>query len=177
MEFPYPPLQHAFTAQDHKWSTADRERMPLTYHDDIMRWMKTLCKMIRLELETPTMSHSLPRQITRCLYAELDLLADSEDIWKLMNEFTKKFVLEEAGRKEALQIIQAQMTCSVESDGDSEGEEDCMSECGTDCDESTEPSERSGYHRMRMTIRELLGSAGRVQVLYKKQKRRLRRRA
>ena len=177
MEYPYSPLQHAYAAQERKWSVIDRERMPVTYHEDVMRWMKTLCKMIRLDLETPTSSHSFARQITRCLYAELDLLTDCEDIWKLMNEFTKRFVLEETGRQEALHIIQAQISCSTDSDGDTDGEEDCLSECGTDCDESTEVSERSAYHRMRMTIRELLGSASRIAALYKKQKKRLRRKA
>jgi len=148
--------------------------MPSAYRDDVLRWMRAICKIIRLELETRELSHSYSRQITRCLYAELALLTDHGDIWKLMDEFTKRFVIEEAGRKEALQIIQAQLTCSSECDTDCE--EDCLSDCGTDCDESSEASEKSGIHRMRMTIRELLGSVSRMQAVYKKQtKRRLRR--
>ena len=171
----YAPLQHALDSLGRKYSEEKRQTMPIHYRDDLMRSMRAVCKIIRLDLETLTSKNTWARQIGRCLYSELDLLDHSSDVQTVITEFTKTYMMKEESREELRQMIQGQYTCEPELSEDDE--EECLSECGTDCDESTVASERSGYHRLRMTIRELLG-ARRTEVVYAKKqskKRRLRR--
>jgi hypothetical protein len=170
----YAPLQHALDSLERKYTADEKRTMPIHYRDDLMRSMRAVCKIIRLDLETLTSKNTWARQIGRCLYSELDLLDHGADICTVMTEFTKTYMMTEAGREELRQMIQGHRACEPESSEDDE--EECLSECGTDCDESTVASERSGYHRLRMTIRELLGP-GRTEVVYakKQSKRRLRR--
>jgi len=173
----YNPLQHILDALERKYSADEKRTMPIHYRDDLMRSMRIVCKIIRLDLETLTAKNTWARQISRCLYSELDLLDNSLDICTVITEFTQKYMKTEENREELRQMIQGHHICEPETFSDDE--EECMSECGTDCDESTTSSERSGYHRLRMTIRELLGSR-RAEVVYTKRhskKRRLRRRA
>jgi len=171
----YAPLQHVLDSLDRKYSEENKLAMPIHYRDDLMRSIRSVCKMIRLDLETLTSKNTWARQIGRCLYSELDLLDHSSDIQTVINEFTKTYMMKEESREELRQMIQGHHACEPESSEDDE--EECLSDCGTDCDESTVASERSGYHRLRMTIRELLGP-GRTEVVYAKKhskKRRLRR--
>jgi len=170
----YAPLQHALDSLERKYTADEKRTMPIHYRDDLMRSMRAVCKIIRLDLETLTSKNTWARQIGRCLYSELDLLDHGADICTVMTEFTKTYMMTEESREELRQMIQGHRACEPESSEDDE--EECLSECGTDCDESTVASERSGYHRLRMTIRELLGP-GRTEVVYakKQSKRRLRR--
>jgi hypothetical protein len=171
----YAPLQHALDSLGRKYSEEKKRTMPIHYRDDLMRSMRAVCKIIRLDLETLTSKNTWARQIGRCLYSELDLLDHSSDVQTVMTEFTKTYMMKEESREELRQMIQGRYTCEPELSEDDE--EECLSECGTDCDESTVASERSGYHRLRMTIRELLGPR-RTEVVYAKKqskKRQLRR--
>jgi len=173
----YPPFHHVMTALGHKYTLENQQAIPLRYKEDLLRSMKAVCKMIQLDLETLTMKNTYARQIGRCLYSELDLLPEASDILTVTEEFTKRYMLTDAGRDEVRQLVQGNLVCDMDSDSDND--EDCLSECGTDCDESTEGSDKSGYHRLRMTIRELLG-ARRTQIVYEKKhgkKKRLRRKA
>jgi hypothetical protein len=163
MESTYLPLQHVLASLERKYSVEKQRSMPAHYNEDLMRSMRAVCKMIRFDLETLTLRDSYARQISRCLYSELDLLSDSADITRLATEFTKRYMMAEEGREELRRMIQGHYACEPDSDD----EEECWSDCDTDCDESTEASERSGIHRLRMTIRELLGSR-RTEVVYKK---------
>ena len=169
MESPYLPLQYVLVSLERKYSAEQKRIMPAHNKEDLMRSLRLVCKMIRNDLETLALKDSYARQISRCLYSELNLLSDCTDIKTLIAEFAKRYMIAEEGREELRQIIQGHYACEP----DSEDEEDCWSDCDTDCDESTEASERSGIHRLRMTIRELLGSR-RTEVIYKKvSKRRL----
>ena len=172
----YLPFRHVIIALERKYSPDDRCAMPIRYKDDLLRSMKAVCKMIQLDLETLAIKNTYARQVGRCLYTELDLLPEVSDILTVMEAFTKRYMLTEPAREEVRQLIQGSLVCDIDSLSDDD-DEDCLSDCGTDCFESSEASERSGYHRLRMTIRELLG-ARRTQVVYEKKhgkKRRLRR--
>jgi hypothetical protein len=163
----YLPLYHALSVLDRKYDADNRRKIPVHYREDLMRSMKNLCKSLRLEFETLEMDDEYARQITRSLYKELDRLRTSEEIKRLIGAFCERFVITEEGREEARRIIQGRICCAPDSDCDTDCEEDCTSECDTDCDESTEESERSARHRMRMTIRELLGSEACARVVYR----------
>jgi hypothetical protein len=161
----YLPFHHITASLARKYSLEDRQSMPLRYREDLLRSMKAVCKMIQLDLETAALKNTYARQISRCLYSELDLLSEASDICTVMEEFTKRFMLTEVSREEVRQLIQGGLVCDIDSASDND--DDCLSDCGTDCDESTEGSDKSGYHRLRMTIRELLGTR-RTQVVYAK---------
>jgi len=152
----YAPLDHMLSLLKKRYVGDLKRDYSAVYEEDVRSAAKILCKTVALELGGFD-TQKEANQISKCLWTELkhiESLNTAATILTILKEFAERFLVSESGKKEVLRLIGG--TYEVESDSETS---DCDSLCSS-C-ESSEKRERDGWHRLRMTIREMAGPEGR----------------